>query len=302
MFPGTFQSNPTGLPMSSIPVFDQPYVGGHDDRSGRFRTTGAREKKSTKQHLERVFKVIVIGLTVVLILELLFHFVVTPNLVIRNISVQMESSVRLTSDQVVELAGIHPDLGYFKLDEAVIAERVMRNPLVKSAAVEKVFPDGLSITLKGRTPLACSYVDVDGRIVPVVFDEEGVVFQVGSEVTDQVLPVVSGIDYTEVRPGVQLSARLHGFLEELKVLADTSPELYSLISEIKFDKKNNADFETLIFPSTHQIRVRIGSSINVSMLKSMVMFFALIENQDFSSQIEELDLRTGELVYRIRED
>ncbi len=63
------------------------------------------------------------------------------------------------------------------------------------------------------------------KSVPVMIDNEGVVFEIGKSVTDYTMPVISGLKFRNLKLGVKLPAELCRYFSELKTLQDTSPLL-----------------------------------------------------------------------------
>ncbi len=149
---------------------------------------------------------VLIALTAVCGLVLLARFVAEPLMTIRHVTVH--SDVPLADDQVLVLSGIQGGEHWYTVSASAIEKRLEASPLVRRAQAEKVFPDTIRLTLWGRQPAALVLATADGRSFPVLVDEEGVVFKVGSTSADLDLPVVSGLAVGDMALGRPAAAQL----------------------------------------------------------------------------------------------
>jgi len=243
---------------------------------------------------------IVIGLlSLFLVGELLFHFVFSPRTVIKKLIVN--SNIALTDEEVIEIAGLKEGATYFGINTEEIEKKLGAYPMVKSVEVTRVFPDTLKLTLQGRTPLAISLISSQNRSIPVVVDEEGVVFQIGSSVTEWDLPVITGMQFKEIRAGTRLPEMIYPLLDELQRLKTKDPDLYRLISEIRILPKTGGNYELELCPLNYPVKLLFGPNLSGSSLRNAVLILDLLSSQGLSERVGALDLRTGEVVYRIKE-
>ena len=262
-------------------------------------TSADRQNKSFS--LYRALKVIIIILMVILVLELLYHFIFSQMLVLRNVNVKAETGVGLSVEQIRELAGIKGDENFFLFKSEDVASKLEKYPTVKSVSVHKSFPDRLVISLKSRTALATCLVDTDKGTIPVIFDEEGVIFKTGYRKDLENMPIISGLNFPDVKIGMKLPAQVLDYLSQLAELSAARPELLGLISEFRFVKKGNLFSEVLIYPVRMRIRVRTVPELNVRILKNMFVVLDTIEKFGIAGDIQEIDLRADEPVYLERE-
>ncbi len=258
------------------------------------RLTQRREKTA------RIFRIIIVLLLFVLFAQVMYHLYFARNVKIEKIHITAGSTFSATDKQILEMAGISGGESYFGLDEAAVAARLERYPQISSASVEKKFPDTLNIAIEGRTPLAVCLIETEGRVVPAAVDSAGVVFQLGKSVTDLNLPVISGVRIAEARLGVVMPAAVKGFLSSLEILRKESPAFFNSISECRIIRKDNDDFEVLMYPQNYSIPVRVGSRIDKDLFTYILLVLDVARSQGMSDYLEELDFRTDEVVYRIR--
>jgi cell division protein FtsQ len=264
-----------------------------------FEKYGRKKKKG--RPINRFFLFITVILSVVLVAEIVFNFIIAPKLVIREIEIKADSTIHLSNKQIMDIAGIDKQLYYYRVNSREITARLEENPVIKQAEVRKNFPDGLTVTLIGRKPLAIALVETDDATVPVSLDREGIVFQIGESVTDYTLPVISGIAFSEVRLGMKIPAVLVPFLRKIEALQQKEPELLRVISEFRFVRKSSPDYEVIMYPREYTIPVRIGADIDEQLIKYLLMVLDVVSRDPSADMIEEIDFRTNEIVYRFKE-
>ena len=248
----------------------------------------------------KLLVIVNILLAAVLVGEIVFHLFIAPNLIIRKIIV--ESEIQLSDKEILDIAGISGKEYYFSLDGALIQKNLEAYPLIRKVHIEKVFPDSLKVVLYARKPVALAFVQIAGATVPALIDEEGVVYRVGRDSGNYDFPIISGIRFEDARAGMRLPERFVPFLKELAELRESSPALFSLISELRIVARTGNDFEVLLYPVDHRIPVRIGPEINDKLCKYIVMVLDVIDKEGIISNMNEIDFRTGEVVYRTREE
>ncbi len=260
-----------------------------------------RRIERDQRDLRRLFTAIITMLAFLLAAEISYHLLIAPYLVVNKITIQAESDFPYTNEELLSIAGVHGDAYFFDVKPKLISARLERVPVIKSVEVSKQFPHGLDIAITERDPLAAlTLLDAEG-MVPAYVDAEGVIFRSkGVDFMD--LPIISGIDVPAYKDGMQLPQVLTGFLEDLQQLQQENPALYRLISEVKFVKKNTADYEVVLFPSQYQVKVRIGPALTEELMKYVVLVLDVVAGKGLESTIDEIDFRTDEVVYRVGEE
>ncbi|MDC7228557.1 MAG: FtsQ-type POTRA domain-containing protein [Spirochaetales bacterium] len=258
--------------------------------------------RNKRERTAKIFKVIIAILLFVVFVQVFYHLYFARNVKVDKIQIETAAGFSASDEQILEMAGISTAESYFTVDENLIKARLERFPQISSAVVNKKFPDTLNISLQGRTPLAICLIESDGRIIPAAVDSGGVIFQLGKAVSNLNLPAVSGIRIDEARIGVKMPEAVTGFLEELDGLRRESPAFFNSISEIKIIRKSSDDFEVLMYPQNYSIPVRLGSKIDKELFTYVLLVLDVVKQQGMSAQLEELDFRTDEVVYRLREE
>ena len=270
-----------------------------------FDKYGKRPRTSGRGNRELLFNRLLVVLVVCLILfltgELVFHFIVAPRLTVRNFVVR--SDLPLSSEEILSIAGADKDLFYYSLDTELIKETLERVPMVREAVVEKTFPDSLQITLYGRIPLSVLFFTTpQGSSIPLVVDNQGVVFQIGRSLSEWDLPVITGIEFKKLEVGTKLPQKVQPILKGLDRLRQEDPGMFRLISEIRLVPKASGNLEILLYPIQFPVRLRLAGSLDPAVLRNAVVILDLLAGEDLLGRVSELDMRTGEVVYRMEEE
>jgi len=290
---------------SSYPGADSAYGG------GALREAAVGHKRSAGRWL-RILLAVLMGVTAVVLAA---RFVAEPLLSIRHVAVH--SDVPLSDDEVLALSGIHNGDHWYSISELAIQKRLESSPLVRRANVQRVFPDTVRVTLWGRQPAALVLAAQDGRTVPVLVDEEGVVYRVGATGADLDLPVVSGITAGSVALGAALPTPVRAVFADLRSLRDRAPDLYALVSEVRITASAGAqsasggaqsasggaagfpqDLELLVYLTSARVPIRTRGALDESFVKYALMVIDLLSRQGVLRDIQELDFRSGDVVYR----
>ncbi len=285
--------------MSSYAYHERYYAGKQPVIS---RSGDARRKRNDENrvNLNRLLSGLILFLLVVLAGELVFHLIISPRLVLRHVSITADGYCSLTNEEILRLAGLEGSVSFISLRERLIEERLLENPMIQAAEVRKRFPDRLSIAITPRKALASVFASSNGASLPLCIDKEGYILSAAAAPAESSMPVVSGVRLMDVRPGMRFPQELISYLEQLSLLQAESPELYNLISEIKFVKKSTGRYEVVLFPGHARLRVRTGPELNTEMLRSILLVIDVVQAQGILDSLAELDFRTGEVVYRTR--
>jgi cell division protein FtsQ len=258
--------------------------------------------KDRRERTARAFKIIIAVLVFVIFIQVIYHLYFARNVIIDRIVIETGAGFSATDDQILKMAGIGSSESFFALDLEQVKIRLLRYPQIADVEVDKKFPDTLNLKIEGRVPLAVCLIESNGRVIPSAVDSNGVIFQIGKSVSDLNLPVVSGIKISEARMGVVMPAPVLGFLNSLEELRKDSPAFFNSISEFQIIRKSNDDFEVLMYPQNYSIPVRVGNRISKDLFTYIILVLDVARQQGLSDSLQELDFRTDEVVYRIREE
>jgi cell division protein FtsQ len=245
---------------------------------------------------------VLIAITALCGLVLLARFVGEPLLTIRHVTVH--SDVPLADDQVLVLSGIQSGEHWYTVPVAAIQKKLEASPLVRRAMVERVFPDTIRLTLWGRQPAALVLATADGRSLPVLVDEDGVVFKVGTSSADLELPVVSGFTVGDMALGAQLPRAYRALFADLRAMREKAPAMCAAVSEVRVVPGGAADLspqdlDLLVYLTSSPVPIRARGSIDESLVKYALMAVDLLSRKGVLKDIQELDFRGGDVVYKL---
>ncbi|MBN2655429.1 MAG: FtsQ-type POTRA domain-containing protein [Spirochaetales bacterium] len=253
-----------------------------------------------RERIRSLLRTVIILLIVIVAGQLVFKIAVVPNIVLKKIKV--ESDIELSDSEIRSIAGIETGHYYYNLDAGDIKSRLEKYPPIRKASVEKIFPDKLQLYLFGRKAVAQSILNINEKSVPVAIDGEGVVFEKGEDMDDWDLPVISGINFTSVQLGDGFPVPLLPLLEDLENMRDRDRALYDLISEIRVEKRGEQGYDLILFLHNYPLKARTGRKLDGDVLKNIIMVFDVLKQQKLTEKIGEVDFRSKEIIYRLREE
>lgn len=248
----------------------------------------------------RIFTIIGAGIAAVLLIYVLTVIVVLPRLRIARIHVQADFEI--SRQELLELAGFTGRTHFFSFRSGETAARLLEHPMIKTASVRKIFPDGVRLDLQRRRPLALTVLVRNGRLVPAALDEEGMIYDAGLHLAEMDLPLITGVEFQGNPVGSRMPEMLQGFLQSLYRLRLEEPRLFDRISELQVVPRRNSGFDILMFTADYRIPVRLGSEITAEQCRWSLMVLDVLAQQGISERVAEVDFRSGEIVYRMKEE
>ena len=202
--------------------------------------------------------------------------------------------------ELKKAAGLTGTEKWGKIDKDALLHRITSYPLVAEARVVKKHPDKVLIEIIERQPVGILLATVGGRTIPMEIDKTGTVFKAASKKTPQILPIISGLSFQNIRAGMKVHKQLVPLFKQLDLLQRKNPALMSEISEMKIEQKKYGGFDLILYPVQTPVKVRTDSTLNEERLQYMILTLDVIRDFDMSAKIEELDVRAGTASYRLR--
>jgi cell division protein FtsQ len=238
---------------------------------------------------------------------------VGPLAAVRRVVVAGESP--LPEAEVLSAAGITAGEPLLGLDPSAIRARLEALPLVRRAEVRVLFPGTVRLTLDRRKAVALVVAESGGRSLPALVDADGTIFALARRAEEADLPVLSGILLGEVGVGSSVGPGAASLLADLAVLAERSPALFRAVSEVRLEPtapaagtaeraaaaEGIAGPEFLLYLVSSPVPVRARGSLDERLLQYSLMAQELLSKQGILDDIQELDFRGGEVVYRMKE-
>jgi cell division septal protein FtsQ len=232
-----------------------------------------------------------------------------PLLAVRHVLVTGDSP--LPEAEVIAAAGIGMGDPLITLDAAAVRARLEALPLVRSAAVEVRFPGTVRLALERRAAVALVVAERNDRSLPAMVDADGTIFAVARRAEEADLPVLSGLTLGTAGIGSTLGPEAVALLADLAVLAARSPALYRAVSEVRLEGAGAAPLgagaaplggpEFLLYLVSSRVPVRARGSLDERLLQYSLMAQELLSAQGILDDIQELDFRGADVVYRMKE-
>jgi cell division protein FtsQ len=256
----------------------------------------------------RALRLVLAAIAALGVLWLVARVAAGPLLAVRHVQVTGDSP--LPEAEVVAAAGIGLGDPLVTLDAAAVRARLEALPLVRSAAVQVRFPGTVLLAIERRAAVALVVAERDGRSLPALVDADGTIFAVARRAAEADVPVLSGLSLGPAGLGSTLGPEAVALLADLAVLAARSPALYRAVSEVRLEGAGAGAAvvsaplggpEFLLYLVTSPVPVRARGSLDERLIQYSLMAQELLSGQGILDDIQELDFRGGEVVYRMKE-
>lgn len=197
-------------------------------------------------------------------------------------SIKVQGNNSLNADEIVALGGLSPGTNIFKLNTRQSIDKIETHPYIKKIEVSRKLPQTIILEVLERSP--CAYVlGQDGFIA---IDNEGVYLNKTTDIMQNTLPVISGINVgAELKPG--------GIIMTLGLA--TALELIGILDKVILD--NVAEIiaptpDSLALKTIQGVEIRFGKPEDMER-KVEVIQELLIENGAIINDqtVEYIDLR-----------
>jgi len=266
------------------------------------RTISAREslaeEKSKKKLSDNAKLLIAFGLLLCMGTGLYFS---VPE-VTRVNKVSVRGMTNITEKEITDALLLTPEINLVNADIPAMESRILANPKIAAVNVSRSFPDKLVVDLTERKAVACVLVNEEIGTKSIAIDEEGVAFAyMDSIAPTSKLPVLSGIRFEHFTPGQRLPEYLRPLLGDIAELSKEEPSPLAAFSEIKIEKISDSEAELLLFPSGKSVPIRMPARLTKASLGSALLVLDILSGRQGAEKIEEIDFRTGTIVYRTKE-
>ncbi|MBV5341254.1 MAG: FtsQ-type POTRA domain-containing protein [Deltaproteobacteria bacterium] len=166
-------------------------------------------------------------------------------------SIEVSSARHLTRDEILGLAGVEPGKDLLRINLKRMGEHILENPWVETVQINRYFPDGLSIAITEREPVAIINM---GFIY--YLDGKANVFKVLNQGDKLDFPIVTGFSEKELGTDPRgTRAALQETCDLLKVLRENGAFILADVSEIHYDK----GYGFTLFTASGALPVKVGS-------------------------------------------
>lgn len=145
--------------------------------------------------------------------------------------VKVVGNIKLSRSEALELSGIAVGDNILAIDSGDIKDNIKANPWIADVRVKRNFPDGVSIEIQERKPVA--FINLDGLYY---VDETGIIFKKASLGEDVDLPVITGLTREDIEEQGAASELAIKAVKLLHLLAENTALELENLSEISVDK------------------------------------------------------------------
>ena len=167
--------------------------------------------------------------------------------------IDIQGAQRLSKKKICDHAHIKKGMNSFSINLSLAKKRLLNHPWVAEAKIDLKPPSGIEITLKEHRPLA--FINLDRMYI---LNQQGVIFKERSTIDLFQLPVIQGLNFSDVYiPGKPRSRPFQAVIEILaigKKLGNTLPD--HKIDRIQVDR----EMGLTLYASKSQMAVRLGYS------------------------------------------
>ena len=193
-------------------------------------------------------------------------------------------------EEALALGGLKTDdpVNLIQIQPSRMADRIQDHPKIKSASVQKIYPNQLKIVVEERQPVAI----VASRELYLIDADRIVLAQlVPGELAEYKLPFISGIQTAEITLGSEIDKPgLNDVLETIAYLSDVDAEFAGQFSE--FALNENREIVALLLDG---LEVRFGRHHPLAKMPELELFIK--RHQDLR-KFEYVDLRfSNQIVY-----
>jgi cell division protein FtsQ len=199
-------------------------------------------------------------------------------------SVRPEGNHIVVSSEILRLAAVPNDAKLFDVDLYGVQKRVRQNPFIRAVSVNRQGPEGISIAVVERMPVAALvtdqmlYVDEEGIVLPAIRSDR--MFD---------LPVLTGaIPDAECAPGRRLTKEpVREALQLLLLSRRISEDLYRTISEVHVGE----DGELTLHTAEFGVPVLVGRGDLPAKLVKLDGFWRGFVDRRGARELQYVDLR-----------
>lgn len=205
--------------------------------------------------------------------------------------IRVSPTKRLTRHEVMAIADVEPGRDLLRLDLKKMGEQLAQNPWVETVRIRRYYPDGLSIEISEREPLA-----VVNMGYLYYLDRNGTVFKTLSQGDRLDYPVVTGFSEEDLNSDpAGMREALKSTCELLALLRVKCASILADVSEIHYDK----GYGFTLFTASGALPVKVGATDFAAKLGRLSRIYRNLMEQQQSIQYIDLDYNDKIIVKKI---
>ncbi len=194
---------------------------------------------------------------------------------------------RLTDGELKKWIGPIIGRNIFQLKLDKISQKIVEHPWIYSVSIRRVFPKGIYVELKERTPFAKIQLE---RLY--IMDNYGVLLEMGKESVNE-LPTITGVDVKNPKIGSNVAGKeiidglkmIHSF-NQLPVFSQNP------INNVHIKNRNRVVFNT----HKKDIKIYIRPEIAEEGFKNLVLALSVIEKKEEELSLIDLSFKNRVII------
>lgn len=203
-------------------------------------------------------------------------------------SITVKGNTYISAEDVCRIAGLHQGDSIFLVQPEALAAALKQDLRIEEAQAERVFPNGIALTVKESKPvatIACDYGYLD-------LNQKGEVLDAYKYLKQMKIPMITGIEVHDLYIGDKVDNET--MLGMLDFLAALDSSTLNQLSEVSI-----ADPEHIVIYTTGAAQIRLGNLDRLedkekktrSFLADMVTQKRPVEYVDFSYTLPSIKFR-----------
>lgn len=161
---------------------------------------------------------------------------------------------KLSPKDLLKYAGLEKGINLLSLNLSLVQKRLLNSPWVAEAEVRRILPSGIHITIKEHEPLAI--LDIGRKFI---INTDGAVFKEWSPSDPKWLPLVTGLDFSEVGLSGEPSGKLFQSVMEILVMGSTPDSLIQNLSIKRIHADHELGISLYLSEKVREIRLGYGN-------------------------------------------
>lgn len=253
-----------------------------------------KSKKNKEKSKNKLIKLLVLMLSLVLVIEAFVYFMVIPST--SSVSLEFANTSPYVEANLKKQLSSLTFQNWFEFDTNYAFSLILEDSAVDTVKITKRFPNKVVISVKERIPVAFTLVNEKDKIKTYYIDKDGILFQNKNTAIQQDLPLLSGLDLTNIDATNRLSSRDRRVLEQIVSIQESKPDYLSVLSEIAINEKENGSFNLILYPLYSRVKIVTERLLNESSLEYMMIALDIVK--ELKQEIPEIDLRYGSISYK----
>jgi cell division protein FtsQ len=245
----------------------------------------------------KAVKIIFLVLCALLLLEVVVYKIIMPSM--RMPEIKFRGAKTYTAAELSEIISPLNGTNWFTFDTRKAEDMLASSAAIDYAHVVKHFPDHILITIEERVPVALTFLNENGRSLPVDIDKNGVLFPQRTAGNDaDIIPIISGLPVEHMTEGMRIPVKYRTLIDQITQIRALPQKYFAAISEICVVPKEFGNYELVLIPSNSRTRVLTDRALNEDALQYMMVVLDVVNS--IEPNVSEIDLRYGSVSYRTR--